>query len=141
MEFYNGTKYAVCAWCHYSYKKDTGEPRRHLTDSEYGQVSSHGICLTCKLKQLAEASAERMANIQDYVNVTTFCSLRLTVVRRERLLRALESIRDCEGNLPADLWCSSCKSRVKLLTRMLKFYMNEYRVFVAELSTIGVNAR
>lgn len=49
---YDQTKHACCAWCHCLYNKITGEPIRQLSDAEYSEIQSHGICEVCKQGEL-----------------------------------------------------------------------------------------
>jgi len=54
----------VCAWCRSTYDPDTGEILRPLSDEEYDQVISHGICNSCRQIQLEQLrnSRTRRAN-------------------------------------------------------------------------------
>jgi len=48
---------SVCAWCRRAYTRDMilKDP---LTDEQYREIKSHGICGKCKADQLAEARAK-----------------------------------------------------------------------------------
>ena len=49
---------SVCAWCRRPYT-DQGVVGVKLTDDQYGEVVSHGICQQCKADQLAEVKAKK----------------------------------------------------------------------------------
>lgn len=51
---------SVCAWCRRPYT-ESGIAGVPLTDQEYAEVVSHGICQTCKLEQLEEARGRKAA--------------------------------------------------------------------------------
>lgn len=49
---YDQTIHGVCAWDHCLFNKITGEPLRQLSDAEYSEIQSHGICEVCKQREL-----------------------------------------------------------------------------------------
>lgn len=49
---------SVCAWCRRPYT-DTGVVGTLLTDDQYSEILSHGICPPCKLEVFAESRARK----------------------------------------------------------------------------------
>jgi hypothetical protein len=50
--FVRRAKYATCAWCCWTYDRQTGVRIRRLSDSEYALVQSHGCCPECQRNML-----------------------------------------------------------------------------------------
>lgn len=51
----------ICAWCRHLCIDHM--PVRRLTDAEYEQVESHGICIPCKETNLATFRPERAGKV------------------------------------------------------------------------------
>jgi hypothetical protein len=49
---------SVCAWCRRPYT-DKGVVGVKLTDAQYAEVVSHGICQQCKAEMLDEGKAKK----------------------------------------------------------------------------------
>ena len=59
----------LCAWCRHLFDRKTGRPTKALSPVEFEATrhdgTSHGICRTCKEKQLAGLAARRNVSVSD----------------------------------------------------------------------------